>query len=213
MKKNIINFLLIVFLIGLSSFNKNKAPLGGTVYKCTTCCLVKIGDGNNTPWESGCKSSSGTPNYFEIAKTAQAKYHTTRKDYVIVVDYTKSIFLERLYVLEMKTGEIVIRSTVAHAWNSGVLYPNIFSNIDESNMSSAGCYVTAGTYIGKFGYSMKIRGLDKGVNDRAEARSIIFHSSKKMKTVWSFGCFATPEETNKKIIDLTKNGCLVCIIN
>ena len=154
-----------------------------------------------------------TPNYFEIAKTAQAKYHTTRKDYVIVVDYTKSIFLERLYVLEMKTGEIVIRSTVAHAWNSGVLCPNIFSNIDESNMSSAGCYVTAGTYKGKFGYSMKIRGLDKGVNDRAEARSIIFHSSKKMKTVWSFGCFATPEETNKKIIDLTKNGCLVCIIN
>ena len=54
-----------------------------------------------------------TPNYFEIAKTAQAKYRTTRKDYVIVVDYTKSIFLERLYVLEMKTGEIVIRSTVA----------------------------------------------------------------------------------------------------
>ena len=76
-----------------------------------------------------------TPNYFEIAKTAQAKYLTTRKDYVIVVDYTKSIFLERLYVLEMKTGEIVIRSTVAHAWNSGVLCPNIVSNKVGSNMS------------------------------------------------------------------------------
>ena len=151
--------------------------------------------------------------YFEIAKAAQAKYHTARKDYVIVVDYTKNILSERLYVLDMKTGNIVIRSTVAHAWKSGVLYPNIFSNKDGTNMSSAGCFSTAGTRFGKYGYSMVIRGLDRGVNNNVEARRIIFHSSKKMKTLWSLGCFATPEETNKKIIDLTKNGCLVCVIN
>ena len=154
-----------------------------------------------------------TSGYFEIAKSAQAKYRTTRKDYVIVVDYTKNIFSERLYVLDMKTGEIVIRSTVAHAWKSGVLHPNNFSNENKSNMSSAGCFITAGTKYGGFGYSMIIRGLDRGVNDKVEARSVIFHSSKKMKTLWSNGCFATPEETNKKIIDLTKNGCLVCVIN
>ena len=80
-------------------------------------------------------------------------------------------------------------------------------------MSSAGCFSTAGTRFGKYGYSMVIRGLDRGVNNNVEARRIIFHSSKKMKTLWSLGCFATPEETNKKIIDLTKNGCLVCVIN
>jgi hypothetical protein len=32
-----------------------------------------------------------------------------------------------------------------------------------------------------------------------------------MKTRWSWGCFATPEETNKKLIDLIKNGCLVYV--
>ena len=78
MKKNIINFLLIVFLIGLSSFNKNKAPLGGTVYKCTTCCLVKIGDGNNTPWESGCKSSSGMHNFVFAAHAGSKVYYCSK---------------------------------------------------------------------------------------------------------------------------------------
>jgi len=154
-----------------------------------------------------------TSGYFEIAKSAQTKYQTSRKDYVIVVDYTKGIFSERLYVLNMKTGEVVIRSTVAHAWKSGVLIPTKFSNKIGSDMTSAGCFATAGTRYGKFGYSMIIKGLDKGVNDNVKARAVIFHSSKKMQTAWSNGCFATPEETNKKIIDLTKNGCLVCVIN
>jgi len=154
-----------------------------------------------------------TAGYFEIAKSAQGKYHTKRKDYVIVVDYTKAIFQERLYVIDMKDGTIIISTSVSHAWNSGFLRPSRFSNKTGSNMTSAGCFVTAGTRYGKFGYSMVIRGLDKGINDNAEDRSVIFHSSKKMKTSWSNGCFATPEETNKKIIDLTKNGCLVCVIN
>ena len=60
---------------------------------------------------------------------------------------------------------------------------------------------------------MIIDGLDDGVNDNARSRAIIFHSDTKMKTKWSKGCFATPEKINKKIINLTKNGVLVCIID
>jgi hypothetical protein len=59
---------------------------------------------------------------------------------------------------------------------------------------------------------MLLRGLDKGVNDQAQKRAIIFHSSKNMASLWSWGCFATDEEINRKIIGLTKNGCLVAVI-
>jgi hypothetical protein len=59
---------------------------------------------------------------------------------------------------------------------------------------------------------MIIDGLDNGINNNARSRAVIFHSDRKMKTKWSNGCFATPEEINKKIIDLTKNGVLVCVI-
>jgi hypothetical protein len=34
-----------------------------------------------------------------------------------------------------------------------------------------------------------------------------------MKTLWSNGCFATSEEINRKLIDLTKGGVLVCVID
>jgi hypothetical protein len=92
------------------------------------------------------------------------------------------------------------------------MYPTDFSNVSGTNKSSKGAFITKGTYNGGFGYSMVIRGLDRGINDNVESRKIIFHSTKKMKTSWSNGCFATPEETNKTIIELTKNGRLVYVI-
>jgi len=60
---------------------------------------------------------------------------------------------------------------------------------------------------------MIIEGLDQGINNNARSRAIIFHPDTKMKTIWSNGCFATSEETNKTLIDLTKNGVLVCVIS
>lgn len=150
--------------------------------------------------------------YFSLAEANLRKYNPARKDYVIVVDYTKNIFSTRLFVLDMKNSSIVIESTVAHAWNSGALYPSSLSNQLGSNKSSGGCYVTSGTKHGKFGYSMIIKGLDKGINDNAQARAVIFHSTEKMLTPWSNGCFATPEKINSQIINLTKNGCLVICI-
>jgi hypothetical protein len=58
---------------------------------------------------------------------------------------------------------------------------------------------------------MYLNGLDSGINSNAYKRAIIFHSSKKMKTIWSAGCFTTDEATNKEIIDLIKGGSLVYV--
>lgn len=86
-----------------------------------------------------------------------------------------------------------------------------FGNIQGSEKSSLGAYVTRCTKYGRFSYSMDLKGLDSGINSNTYYRAIIFHSSKKMKTIWSAGCFATDEATNKKIIDLTKGGSLVYV--
>jgi hypothetical protein len=150
--------------------------------------------------------------YYLVAKKQVAKYNPKRKDYVIIIDYQKNILADRLFVINMKSGEVIISSKVSHAFNSGIMFATDFSNKLGSNKSSKGNYITKGTKYGSFGYSMIISGLDKGINDNAQNRSVIFHPDTKMKYKWSKGCFATPEETNKKIIDLTKNGCLVCVI-
>ena len=114
--------------------------------------------------------------------------------------------------MDMKKGTVVLSSTVSHAFKSGGLYAKIFSNENGTNTSSKGNFLTAGTKYGRYGYSMILKGLDKGINDKAESRAIIFHPNTKMKTKWSYGCFATPEKINKQIINLTKNGVLVCVI-
>ena len=158
-------------------------------------------------------SSYSQSNYFNIAEKRIKKYNPKRKNLVIIVDYSKNILTKRLFVLDMKERKVVISSTVSHAWVSGVMYPNEYSNQNGSNMTSKGNYITRSTKYGSFGYSMIIDGLDYGINNNAKSRAIIFHSDKKMNTKWSKGCFATPEETNKKIIDLTKNGVLVCVLD
>ena len=151
-------------------------------------------------------------NYFNFAEQKIKKYNPKRKGIVIIVDYRKNIFSDRLFVLDMNQKKIIMSCKVSHAWNSGVLFPTSYSNVPGTNKTSKGVYITRGTKYGNFGYSMVIDGLDQSINNNAKYRAIIFHSDRKMKTKWSNGCFATPEKTNKKIIDLTKNGVLVCVI-
>ena len=146
----------------------------------------------------------------DLAKQKQVEYNTPNKHYVVIIDYTKPIDDVRLFVVDMEKSNIVLRSTVAHARNSGLMFATNYSNEFYTNKSSPGDYQTKGTYFGGFGYSMRLKGLES-INNNAEKRLIIFHSNRLMRTKYSWGCFATPEETNKKIIDMVKNGCLVYV--
>lgn len=146
-----------------------------------------------------------------IAKEKQIYYNVPNKKYVVVIDYSKPIDSERLYVVDMKTSTIVLKSIVSHARNSGIEYAVNYSNEVGTLKSSLGCYKTSTTYYGDFGYSLIIKGLDRE-NSNAEKRHIIFHSNKKVKSKWSWGCFATPESINRKLINMIKDGCLVVVV-
>jgi len=153
----------------------------------------------------------GTPSSTSIVDKAiaiQKQYKVTNYKYVVMVDYSKSIDEERLYIVNTKTAQIEMTSIVSHGINSGKQYATNFSNINKSKKSSLGAYLTENTYYGHFGYSLYLRGLDK-TNSLAKKRKIIFHSSKIMQTKWSFGCFSLPEKNTRKIIDMIKGGCLV----
>jgi len=124
-------------------------------------------------------------------------------NFCIVIDYDLPIIKKRLWVIDRRTGRVVINSHVSHALKSGLLFANNLSNVAESDRSCIGPFVTGVSYRGRYGYSMKLRGLKLGVNDNAWSRKIVFHSSIKP---WSRGCFTTWPATNRRIIDLTKNG-------
>ena len=148
----------------------------------------------------------------EIAKELQKQYNPPNKNYVVFIDYSKSISEKRLYLIDMKTSKIIMNTKVSHGVNSGKEYATNFSNKKNSLKSSLGVYVTKETYYGHFGYSLKVDGLDKS-NLNAINRHIIFHSNEKMKTKWSWGCFSTDKEINEKLINLIKNGCLIYVFD
>lgn len=149
-------------------------------------------------------------NPVEMAKIIQTKYNSPNKKYVVIIDYSKSIDTERLYIVDMEKSQVILKSKVSHAGRSGNDIPTDFSNEFNTKKSSLGTYVTKETYYGGFGYSLRLSGLD-ATNSNAERRAIIFHSNKLMKSKWSWGCFATDEITNRKIINMIKGGCLVHI--
>jgi L,D-transpeptidase catalytic domain len=154
---------------------------------------------------------SADADIIQLAHKMQVKYKVPNKKYVTIIDYRKSILSTRLYLVDMEKNQIVIRSTVAHAFKSGLLFASKFSNDFNSDISSIGAFETKGTYFGDYGYSLKINGLDKGINSNALARKIIFHSTKNMHGIYSFGCFATPVAINQQLIDKIKGGTLVYV--
>jgi hypothetical protein len=145
------------------------------------------------------------------ADEVSGRYRVRRGTYVVLVDYTRSIAQDRLYLVNRRTRRVVLRSKVSHAWASGLLCPVDFSNEAGSRKSSPGAFRTLGAYQGMWGYSMRIEGLDRGVNDRALSRAVVFHSTERMKGPYTWGCFATSAAVNRALIDSVKGGSLVYV--
>ena len=137
---------------------------------------------------------------------------------ITIVDFSKPSTQKRLYVIDMKSGNIIFNTLVAHGRNSGHVYAADFSNKASSLESSPGFYVTGGTYNGKNGYSLRLAGCEKGFNDNAMNRGIVLHGADYVSETFiqqngflgrSHGCPAVPAPLSKKIIDNIKNGsCL-----
>ena len=137
---------------------------------------------------------------------------------ITIADFSQPSWKKRLYVIDLVKGKLLFNTFVAHGVNSGLDYAKDFSNKPESFKSSPGFYVTSNTYNGNNGYSLKLKGIEKGINDNAEERDIVVHGAAyvhenfiKMKGYIgrSFGCPSVPEKLSKPIINAIKNGtCL-----
>lgn len=137
-----------------------------------------------------------------------------------IIDFSKPSTAERMYVLDMENMQVLFQTYVSHGVNSGKLYATKFSNVTGSYMSSLGFYVTKNTYSGEHGYSLKLDGLEKGINDNAFRRAIVIHSADYASKGFirlqgylgrSFGCPALPREVSRPIIDSIKDGSCVFI--
>jgi hypothetical protein len=136
-----------------------------------------------------------------LAALARHRLRVRKKQIWTLIDYDLPYNATRLWVLKADAEHTVLmQSRVSHAGRSGLYYATRFSNRPGSNLSSLGSYLTARrTYEGGFGHSLRVRGLDPGINDNAWRRDIIFHPD--LGLTHSLGCFMLPDDQSRRIID------------
>jgi len=141
-----------------------------------------------------------------------------REHLLSVIDFSLPSNRERLFVIDLLQRKLVFHTYVSHGQGSGDLFARDFSNQPNSNKSSLGFYSTEETYIGRHGYSLKLKGLELGVNDLAAERSIVMHPAsyagktylmRKGSLGRSHGCPAIPENISRSLINTIREGsCL-----
>ena len=98
--------------------------------------------------------------------------------------------------------------------NNVLAFASSFSNAAESYKSSLGFYATGEIYSGKHGMSLKLDGLEKGINDNARNRGVVMHAAEYVSNSFvknnhrlgrSQGCPAVPVELSKDIINAIKD--------
>jgi hypothetical protein len=131
-----------------------------------------------------------------------------------IIDFSQHNSKERFYLVDMFSGT-VDKYLVAHGKNSDPDYDGfatIFSNTPGSEMSSQGFYLTAETYEGSHGYSLRLDGLSLS-NSNARSREIVIHPASYVqpgsKIGRSWGCPAIDPRFSEEIINRIKGGVLI----
>jgi hypothetical protein len=135
-----------------------------------------------------------------------------------VIDYSRPSTEPRLWVFDLGRGRLLFEERVAHGKATGDNLARHFSNRLGSRRTSLGLFRTAYTYVGSNGYSLRLHGLEPGVNDRAFERAIVMHGAPYVSTDTvaklghlgrSWGCPAVRPAIARRLIDEISDGQLV----
>lgn len=158
---------------------------------------------------------------FKYAIEGYEKIKEKKKTNILtIIDYAKPSTEQRFFVLDIEKKVLLYETYVAHGMNTGNIFAEKFSNVVDSRKSSIGFFLTDETYTGSKGYSLRLNGLEKGINDNARKRAIVIHSAPYVDPSYikstgrlgrSWGCPALPESLTSVIIDTIKNGSVLFV--
>ena len=160
---------------------------------------------------------------FEVAFEGYESLKSQNKlenNILTIIDFSLSSSQKRMWVINMESNEVLYHTLVSHGKNSGGDFATDFSNTPESYKSSLGFYLTAEIYNGKHGSSLKLDGLEKGINDNARERAIVIHAADYVSENFaknngrlgrSQGCPALPNDLAKPIISTIKNKSVLFV--
>ncbi|RIJ11404.1 hypothetical protein DXT77_08545 [Pseudomonas sp. 91RF] len=135
--------------------------------------------------------------------------------HLAIIDYSQPSTERRLWIFDLTQKKLILRDLVAHGSKSGDNFATRFSNREGSFQSSLGLFRTQESYEGTHGYSLRMDGLEPGVNDMARDRAIVIHAADYVNLFWSKrtgrlgrsqGCPAVRPQVARRVIDSLKDG-------
>ena len=160
------------------------------------------------------------PALFSKAKAAlDSRSWIRNRDFIGVADFAQGSSEARFHVVHLPSGHVE-SFRVAHGSGSDPGHTGFldhFSNRPGSEATSDGAYTTQETYQGKYGLSMKVRGLD-WTNNNAESRAIVIHNAwyaePEMVEIHgklgrSQGCFAFSRKDQWHVMQRLGDGRLI----
>lgn len=159
-------------------------------------------------------------NVFKQAVDGLSSIDLANKKLLSIIDYSKPSTEKRFFIIDVENRKLLYHTLVAHGKKSGYLIATKFSNKIGSNKSCLGFFRTGNSYFGLRGYSLKLEGLEKGINDNASQRGIIIHGANYVDERLangngvigrSWGCPAVSKKLSKEIINLLRGGSLLYI--
>jgi hypothetical protein len=141
------------------------------------------------------------------------------KRWLSVLDFSKHSGKRRFFELDMDGGPVqphkVAHGQKSDADDDGVA--TVFSNTVDSWQSSVGFYLTAETYDGTHGESLKLDGLSP-TNSKVRERYIVVHSAtyvedSKTKQGRSQGCIVFSESEKPGVVMRLKQGSIIYAMN
>jgi hypothetical protein len=156
------------------------------------------------------------PQLFARAKAALDSHKIWPRDAIGIADFSRPSSEPRFHVVDLQNGTVeshlVCHGRGSDPAHSG--YLERFSNDFGSYATSSGTYVTDAYYQGKYGLSLRVRGLDWS-NSNAEPRAIVIHNAWYAEPEMiqqhgqlgrSEGCFAMPKTSQYEVMRRLAGG-------
>nr|WP_315150572.1 murein L,D-transpeptidase catalytic domain family protein [uncultured Flavobacterium sp.] len=215
--------LVIIFVLFAFTGNLIKAPENSIKKKVVSVLKSNIDAKIESVYNDLQANKYELPNQVCFGEGLKGFYSLQEKGIVksnilTLVDFSLSSNVKRLWIIDLSTNMVLLQTLVAHGRNTGEEFANNFSNTPESFKSSLGFYVTGEVYNGKHGVSLKLDGLEKGLNDNARNRAVVLHGADYVSESFiknhkrlgrSQGCPAVPVKLVSEIITMIKGqSCL-----
>lgn len=208
--KSLLLTLPLLSLVGWSSYSSSNPAIGSASWYKQEINAIQS-QANNISTDA---LKAGLTAYIKARQSG-----TSQKQVLTIIDYSKPSTKRRLWVIDVKNEKVLFNTWVSHGKNSGEVNATSFSNQPGSLKSSFGVFkTTSETYMGHNGYSLRLKGLEQGINDKAYERAIVIHGAwyateevaQRYGTLGrSWGCPAISKEIAKPLINTIKDGTVV----